>query len=171
MQLVRFRSEENTGTRPNTSPVTTETSTVNSKTRPSMRISPARVVNLQRSTQAAAILPRPATSPSTPPASESRVLSVSSWRINRPRPAPRAARIASLSLATHQPRERKIRNIRARDQQARDRRCPAVSGRSASPARQLFLKRRYDCAVSSIGGIRVRRTASEGWRQAVVRSA
>jgi hypothetical protein len=86
------------GSAPNSMPVRTETASVKASTGPSMPTSLARVVKravkaTSRSRPAAA-----SASPITPPISASSVLSVSSWRTSRPRPAPSAARIASSRL-------------------------------------------------------------------------
>ena len=86
------------GSAPNSMPVSTETTSVKPSTVASMPTSLARVVKravkaTSRSRPAAAS-PRPI----TPPMIASSVLSVSSWRTSRPRPAPSAARIASSRL-------------------------------------------------------------------------
>jgi hypothetical protein len=55
--------------------------------------------------------------PAAPPASASKVLSVSNCRASRQRPAPSAARIANSLLRETAPRELQIRDVRAGDQQ------------------------------------------------------
>ncbi|HSE38622.1 MAG TPA: hypothetical protein VLG74_15070, partial [Blastocatellia bacterium] len=67
---------------------------MNSNTKPSMRISLARVVNLAAKLTSSCRPPAASKNPKAPPAIDSSVLSVSSCRIKRPRPAPSAARIA-----------------------------------------------------------------------------
>ena len=59
----------------------------------------------------------PNTSPSTPPASDSTTLSVSSCRMMRPRRAPMAARMAISRLRPVARDEQQVRDVRARDQQ------------------------------------------------------
>ena len=102
---VRLRSARelwSAGIRPNTIPVTTETAAVKASTRQStptsapcspMRGSPAVLI------VSSARIPRmPSTSPIAPPITDSATLSVSSWRMIRPRPAPIAARKATSRL-------------------------------------------------------------------------
>ena len=102
---VRLRSARelwSAGIRPKTIPVTTETAAVKASTRQStptsapcspMRGSPAVLM------VSSARIPRmPSTSPIAPPTTESATLSVSNWRMIRPRPAPIAARMATSRL-------------------------------------------------------------------------
>ena len=59
----------------------------------------------------------PTARPSAPPSIDNTTLSVSSSRMMRPRPAPMAARIASLTPADARPDEQQVGHIRACDQQ------------------------------------------------------
>ena len=59
----------------------------------------------------------PSSRPSTPPASESTTLSVSSWRTMRPREPPMAARIAISRRRPVARDEQQVRDVGARDQQ------------------------------------------------------
>ena len=88
----------NAGSAPNSMPVSTETTSVKPSTVASMPTSLARVVKraVKATSSWSAPLARPR--PISPPATARSVLSVSSWRTSRPRPAPSAARIASSRL-------------------------------------------------------------------------
>ena len=80
---------------PNTTPVRTASPRPNARTGPSSPISVARG-SARGQTASRALSPdADSTTPTAPAASASSVLSVSSWRTSRPRPAPRARRTAS----------------------------------------------------------------------------
>ncbi len=102
---VRLRSARelwSAGIRPNTIPVTTETAAVKASHSPieaderALLTDPGNPAVLIVSS---ARIPRmPSTSPIAPPITDSATLSVSSWRMIRPRPAPIAARKATSRL-------------------------------------------------------------------------
>ena len=91
------------GTRPKSIPVPTETAAVNGDHAP---VDADERALLRRSSGSPAVLivssarmpTTPSTSPMAPPITESATLSVSSWRMIRPRPAPMAARSATSRL-------------------------------------------------------------------------
>jgi hypothetical protein len=72
-----------------------ETSIVKPSTGRSMETSPVRAVNRPTKVVSMPMVATANATPTTPPAAASSVLSVSSWRTSRPRPAPSAARSAS----------------------------------------------------------------------------
>ena len=80
---------------PNSTPVTTDTSRVNASTGRSTDTSPVREVKRDTNVVSMPTVAIANTTPTTPPAVASSVLSVSSCLISRPRPAPSAARRAS----------------------------------------------------------------------------
>src|SRR5258708_3724244 len=98
---VKFRSAReafNAGTSPNTIPVSSDTPSVNTNTRQSSTTpdpsSPIRGMFPGLITSSARTPTYPSPRPSTPPARDNITLSVSNCRINAPRPAPIAARMA-----------------------------------------------------------------------------
>ena len=86
------------GMRPNRTPVKTDTASVKRSTRQSRvtaaPFSPMRGMSPGFSESRIRTPTVPRRMPNTPPVSERRILSVSSWRIIRPLPAPSAARTA-----------------------------------------------------------------------------
>src|SRR6185312_12764495 len=88
-------------------------------------------------------VPRTArTNPAAPPPSARTMLSVTSWRMSRPRPAPSAV----LTLARDAAHEQEVRDVRAGDQQ--DERHPAEQRQQRKPeaAGDPFLERHDDGA-------------------------
>ena len=84
------------GASPNATPVTRATPKVNSNTPASIRMSCVRGIVPAGASASSPRIPASATgTPTAAPSRNSTVLSVSSWRTSRPRPAPSAVRIAT----------------------------------------------------------------------------
>ena len=83
------------GTSPNSNPVNTDSASEKSSTRPSIATSSVRGSWPRLSNSKNRVPNQAMTSPSMPPASARTMLSVNSCLTSRPRPAPRAARIAT----------------------------------------------------------------------------
>ena len=88
------RPARTAGSVPASMPVSIDTPTANSSTRPSIEISSALGTWLASSVEADVSVPYASRSPSAPPAPASSKASVNSCRNTRPRPAPSAERIA-----------------------------------------------------------------------------
>ena len=89
------RNAVHAGRRPNTSPVSSETANTNMKTRASMGIASKRRSSAGLNASNNVVPAFAANSPTAPPMSANRVLSVILWRISRPLRAPSEARIIS----------------------------------------------------------------------------
>ena len=129
------------GTRPNTIAVAIDTPAAKRSTVPSMRISAARGVKRAVKATSSPRVSDASSRPSAPPRSASSVLSVSSWRAMRARPAPSAARIASSRAAADEARQREVRDVRAHEQQHEAGGAEQHQQRRAGPPRQLVLHR------------------------------
>ena len=82
------------GSKPNSTPVKSETSSVNASTWPSTLTSRMRGSSSWPSELSASVAQKASKRPAAPPSAASRTLSVRSWRRMRPRLAPSAARMA-----------------------------------------------------------------------------
>src|SRR5712692_8030897 len=105
------------GTSPNTTPQSSAIPPVNSKTFQSIPISFARG-NPEGKCCRATFVPHTATSnPRPPPASDSTILSVKSWRTIRPRPAPQRGANRKLSRTPRRTHQEQVGDVHARNQQ------------------------------------------------------
>ena len=76
--------------------------------------------------------------PTTPPATESTVLSVSSWRTSRHAAGAQRRAHGELAIAAQHPREREVGDVRARDQQNQPRRAEQNQQHLARADRELL---------------------------------
>src|ERR1041385_3573568 len=118
--VSRARETPSAGTRPNSTPVTNETSAVKPSTRPSTRVSVIRVKASGLSETIREVAPSASRLPAAPPARVSIRFSVTSCRARRQREAPSAPPPQphrDLTLPAHPSCQQQIRHVRACDEQ------------------------------------------------------
>ena len=156
---ARSTREAIAGSVPNSRPVTIETPTVNRST-PEIEADLAgarREARHERREQANRQAAN--SSPKRPPAKASRVLSVSSCRTRRARPAPSAGADGELAVAAQQAREREVGHVGARDQQHQAGRAEQDQQHRPRVPRHLLAdpgSRRGEARAGAIRGLVVR---------------